>query len=111
LILFVICFAIGVGGTGWLIQGEVFPTPIRGQAAAYGATADWLANFAVILLFPVAETAFGLGLVMVGFAVLSVLAVAFVFSFLPETKELSVDEIVQLFDRSARERRPVPAVQ
>ncbi len=25
--------AIGVGGTGWLIQGEVFPTSVRGRAA------------------------------------------------------------------------------
>jgi MFS family permease len=103
--LFVASFAIGVGGTGWLIQGEVFPTAIRGQAAAYGATADWLANFALIGIFPVLEAGFGLGWVMVLFAVLSVLAVAFVFSFLPETKELSVDEITTVFEKSAREKK------
>src|SRR6266567_7981745 len=27
---FITSFAIGVGGTGWLIQGEVFPTSVRG---------------------------------------------------------------------------------
>jgi len=32
--LFITAFAIGVGGTGWLIQGEVFPTAVRGRAAA-----------------------------------------------------------------------------
>jgi MFS family permease len=31
---FIASFAIGVGGTGWLLQGEVFPTAVRGQAAA-----------------------------------------------------------------------------
>jgi MFS family permease len=35
--LFITCFAIGVGGTGWLIQGEVFPTAVRGRAVAIGA--------------------------------------------------------------------------
>ena len=34
---FITSFAIGVGGTGWLIQGEVFPTSVRGRAAAIGA--------------------------------------------------------------------------
>jgi MFS family permease len=99
--LFVASFAIGVGGTGWLIQGEVFPTAIRGQAAALGATADWIANFAIILLFPVLESGFGLAWVMVGFAVLSVIAIVFVASFLPETKEHSVDEIVGMFEDAA----------
>src|SRR5262249_48875972 len=31
---FIASFAIGVGGTGWLLQGEVSPTAVRGQAAA-----------------------------------------------------------------------------
>ena len=35
--LFIACFAIGVGGTGWLIQGEMFPTAVRGQAASVAA--------------------------------------------------------------------------
>jgi SP family arabinose:H+ symporter-like MFS transporter len=42
----------GVGGTGWLLQGEVFPTAVRGKAASMGATVDWLANFALIVAFP-----------------------------------------------------------
>ncbi len=105
--LFVASFAVGVGGTGWLIQGEVFPTAIRGQAAAYGATADWLANFALILLFPVLQAGFGLAWVMVAFAALSVLAIAFVAGFLPETKDLSVDEITEVFERSTSKKRRV----
>src|SRR5579875_2810079 len=34
---FIASFAIGVGGTGWTLQGEVFPTAVRGQAAAIAA--------------------------------------------------------------------------
>jgi MFS transporter, SP family, arabinose:H+ symporter len=97
---FIASFAIGVGGTGWTLQGEVFPTAVRGQAAAIAATVDWLANFALIEVFPVWHNAIGLGAVMVCFAALALAAVGFVFWFLPETKGHSVEEIIQLFERA-----------
>ncbi len=96
--LFITSFAIGVGGTGWLIQGEVFPTTVRGTAASIGASVDWLANFAVIVAFPVLTAAMGLPTVMVGLAGLSIIAIGFVARFLPETKHLSVEQIVATFD-------------
>ena len=49
---FITSFAIGVGGTGWLIQGEVFPTAVRGRAAAIAASVNWLANFVLIVHLP-----------------------------------------------------------
>src|SRR5487761_684516 len=98
---FITSFAIGVGGTGWLIQGEVFPTAVRGRAAAIGASVDWLANFALIEVFPVWHNAIGLGWVMVCFAVIAVLAMGFVYRWLPETKGLSVEEAVSVFERQA----------
>jgi hypothetical protein len=91
--------AIGVGGTGWTLQGEVFPTAVRGQAAAIAAMVDGLANFALIEVFPVRQNAISLGGVMVCFAALALAAIAFVFWFLPETKGLPVEEIVRVFER------------
>jgi sugar porter (SP) family MFS transporter len=99
---FIASFAIGVGGTGWILQGEVFPTAVRGQAGSVGATVDWVANFALIELFPVWNSSIGLSWVLVCFSALCVMAIAFVFRYLPETKGLSVEEIVQEFDREAR---------
>jgi len=98
---FITSFAIGVGGTGWLIQGEVFPTAVRGRAAAIGACVDWLANYALIEAFPAWHTSIGLGWVMVCFAVLCVVAIGFVYKFLPETKGLSVEQAVQVYEREA----------
>jgi hypothetical protein len=98
---FITSFAIGVGGTGWLIQGEVFPTAVRGRAAAIGASVDWIANFALIEVFPAWHNAIGLGWVMVCFAVIAVLAIGFVYRWLPETKGLSVEEAVSVFERLA----------
>ena len=99
---FIASFAVGVGGTGWTLQGEVFPTAVRGQAAAFAAMIDWLANFALIEVFPVWQNAIGLAGVMVCFAGLCAVAIAFIWRFLPETKGLPVEEIVQIFDKQQK---------
>lgn len=99
--IFIASFAIGVGGTGWLLQGEVFPTAVRGRAAATAATVNWVANFALIEAFPAMQSGIGLPAVMVLLAVLSAVAVLFVSRFLPETKVLSVEEVVQVFEKQA----------
>jgi MFS transporter, SP family, arabinose:H+ symporter len=98
---FIASFAVGVGGTGWTLQGEVFPTAVRGQAAAIAATVDWLANFLLIEVFPVWQNAVSLAGVMMCFAGLALAAVGFVYWFLPETKGHSVEEIIQLFERQS----------
>jgi SP family arabinose:H+ symporter-like MFS transporter len=100
---FIASFAVGVGGTGWTLQGEVFPTAVRGQAAAFAAMIDWLANFLVIELFPVSQNAISLGGVLVVFAGLCALAIVFIWKFLPETKGLPVEDIIQLFDEQAKQ--------
>jgi SP family arabinose:H+ symporter-like MFS transporter len=79
---FIASFAVGVGGIGWTLQGEVFPTAVRGQAAAFAAMIDWLANFLLIEVFPVWQNAISLGGVMVCFAALAALAIVFVWTFL-----------------------------
>jgi MFS transporter, SP family, arabinose:H+ symporter len=99
---FIASFAIGVGGVGWTLQGEVFPTAVRGQAAAIAAMFDWLANFALIEVFPVTQNAISLAGVMVVFAGLCALAIVFVWKFLPETKGLPVEEIVEVFEKQQR---------
>ena len=98
---FITSFAIGVGGTGWLIQGEVFPTAVRGRAASIAAAVDWIANFALIEVFPAWQTSIGLGWVMVCLAGICLVAIGFVYRFVPETKRLSVEEAVEVYERAA----------
>lgn len=99
--LFIASFAVGVGGTGWVLQGEVFPTEIRGRAAAIGATADWLANYALIQAFPVWKSGIGLAGVMLCFVGLAAMAIVFIAIFLPETKDSSVEDIIHTFEKEA----------
>ncbi|MBV9793037.1 MAG: sugar porter family MFS transporter [Actinobacteria bacterium] len=100
---FIASFAIGVGGTGWTLQGEVFPTAVRGQAAAIAAMFDWLANFLLIEIFPVSQNAISLAGVLVVFAGLCALAIVFIWKFLPETKGLPVEDVIGLFDKAAKQ--------
>jgi MFS transporter, SP family, arabinose:H+ symporter len=101
---FITSFAIGVGGTGWLIQGEVFPTAVRGRAAATCASVNWLANFVIVQWFPTLNTAFGLAWVMVMLASLALLAVFFVLAFLPETKHMRLEDVTAAFEKKATGR-------
>jgi MFS family permease len=71
------------------------------RAAATAACVDWLANYALIEAFPAWRNSIGLGWVMVCFAVLCVAAIAFVYHFLPETKGLSVEQTVRVFEEQA----------
>jgi MFS family permease len=72
------------------------------QAAAFCAMIDWLANFLIIEVFPVSQNAIGLDGVLVIFAGLCALAIVFVWKFLPETKELPVEEIVRVFEKQQK---------
>jgi SP family arabinose:H+ symporter-like MFS transporter len=56
---------------------------------------------ALIEVFPVWQTGIGLGWIMVCFAVTCLIAIAFVHRFLPETKNRSVEEVVEIFEREA----------
>jgi MFS transporter, SP family, arabinose:H+ symporter len=106
---FIASFAVGVGGTGWLLQGEVFPTEVRGQGSATGATVDWLANFAIIEAFPVWNSSIGLSWVLVCFAAICLVAVGFVKRFLPETKGLSLEEVTEIFEEATTGSKAIAA--
>ncbi|WP_010917600.1 sugar porter family MFS transporter [Thermoplasma volcanium] len=97
---FIIFFAFGVGGTGWMIQGEYFPTNMRGLYASLGAFVDWIANFAIIEIFPVLEALITIKNVMFVFGILSLIAVLIFYYIMPETKELSVEQISDLFENN-----------
>lgn len=99
---FIVFFAFGVGGTGWIIQGEYFSTALRGRLAAIAAVANWVANFAITEVFPTMESSLGLPVSMLIFAGISVLALLFVLRYMPETKGLSVEQVSALFDEQAR---------
>ncbi|GGM76356.1 MFS transporter [Thermogymnomonas acidicola] len=103
---FIIFFAFGVGGTGWIIQGEYFPTEVRGRLAGIVAFIDWIANFAIVEVFPLLRITIGLAYTEALFGILSVAAFIVFYFIMPMTKGKSVEEIAEMFEKgySVRER-------
>jgi hypothetical protein len=66
-------------------------------------------------VFPVPQNAISLGGVLLCFAGLAVMAIVFVWRFLPETKGLAVEGIIKLFEPNrqppAISGQPAPARQ
>ncbi len=51
LMVYVGCFAVGLGPVFWLILSEIYPLRIRGRAMSVGTAANWSANLIVALSF------------------------------------------------------------
>lgn len=81
----------------WLVMSELFPMRVRGFAMGIGVFFQWAANFAVSTAFPNVVSgvggAFGFG----GFAVLSLLGLAFTKFLLPETRNEHLEDLERAF--------------
>ncbi|EQD47099.1 General substrate transporter [mine drainage metagenome] len=99
--LFIVFFAFGVGGTGWIIQGEYFPTEYRGTLASLIAFIDWIANFAIVEIFPYMDSTIHIAGSLLVFGILSVVAVTIFYRIMPVTKGKSPEEINKMFDALA----------
>jgi len=99
--LFIVFFAFGVGGTGWIIQGEYFPTEYRGTLASLIAFIDWIANFAIVEVFPYMDSTIHIAGSLLVFGTLSLFAAVIFYLIMPFSKGKSVEEITSMFDNIA----------
>ncbi|MEM9257715.1 MAG: sugar porter family MFS transporter [Pseudomonadota bacterium] len=89
--LYVAFFNSSWGPVMWVMLGEMFPNQIRGTGLAVSGLAQWSANFAVTMTFPIMLTGIGLGGaygVYMGFALLSI---PFVVKMVRETKGIELE--------------------
>jgi sugar porter (SP) family MFS transporter len=95
IMLYVACFAVGLGPGVWVVITEIFPNAVRGRAASLATVALWVActliSFTFLSLVKAAGLAGAFGL----YAVLSALTFIFVWRAVPETKGRTLEEIEQ----------------
>jgi len=111
MIIYIPFFAISLGPIAWLLISEVYPTKIRGLGMSLATMVNWLCNFLI------ANTFLSLGKVTTGempnpagegmlvnpggaffiYAVIGVLGLIFVYSYIPETKGHSLEKIEEHF--------------
>jgi sugar porter (SP) family MFS transporter len=97
-------FAIGLGPVFWLLIAEIYPLKIRGAAMSVATMANWGANFVVTVSFLTLLTAIdGVGVFFL-FGFLTLVALAYFWRKVPETKGRSLQEIEQQLTGSSAGR-------
>ncbi|NXI36447.1 GTR10 protein, partial [Galbula dea] len=96
---FVSAFSIGFGPMTWLVLSEIYPAGIRGRAFAFCNSFNWAANLLISLSFLDLIDAVGFSWVFLLYGLIGVMAVIFIYLFVPETKGQSLEEIDQQFSR------------
>lgn len=98
LCLYVSLYAAGVGPIPWLMLREIFPPNATRRATAITAGVHWLLAFGATKLYQNLVEMVGPGWTLWHFAVTCVIATIFVYFFVPETKDRTLDDILSEFE-------------
>lgn len=91
---YVVFFNVSWGPVMWIMLGEMFPNQIRGSGLAVAGFAQWIANFAITMTFPILLGSFlGLSGAYSIYAICSALSVIFVFLYVKETKGKELEQM------------------
>ena len=91
--LFVVFFGLSWGPIVWVLLGEMFNNRIRGAALAIAASAQWLANFAITMTFPILLGSFGLAGAYGLYTVSALFSIFFVIKYIKETRGVRLEEM------------------
>jgi SP family sugar:H+ symporter-like MFS transporter len=99
LCLYVGSYAGTWGPIMWVLVGEMFPNRIRGAATSIAGAAEWIANFAVTLSFPVLA-AWSIGTTYIIYGVMALIGLLFVIFLVPETKNVELEDMDKLVEQN-----------
>ncbi|XP_050681830.1 facilitated trehalose transporter Tret1-like isoform X2 [Leptidea sinapis] len=105
LCLFVSVYAVGVGPIPWLMLREIFAPNVRRRATAVTAGFHWFLAFGVTKLFQNLVHIVSPGWTLWFFALTCAVGTIFVYFFVPETKDRTLDEIQDEFDGIHKRRK------
>ncbi|KAJ3977677.1 general substrate transporter [Lentinula raphanica] len=83
-------------GTPWVYTAEIFPQHVRVFSQACMAASNWLYSFLIARFTPQMFTAMGYG-VYLFFASLMIVSIPFVFLYVPETKQIPLERMDNIF--------------
>ncbi|KAA8646561.1 hypothetical protein EYZ11_010964 [Aspergillus tanneri] len=91
------------GPCSWTLVSEIFPLSIRAKGASIGASSNWINNFAIAFFVPPMLNAWAWG-TYIFFAVFLLVGICWVYFFLPETKNVTLEEMDKVFKSNAGEQ-------
>ncbi|GEK24291.1 putative metabolite transport protein YncC [Bacillus spizizenii] len=86
-----------VGPVTWLVIAEIFPQRLRGLGSGISVFFLWILNFMIGFAFPILLSSAGLSFTFFIFVALGILAIGFVYKFMPETKGRTLEELEEHF--------------
>jgi len=104
MLVYTAAFAMSWGPVCWVLLAEIFPNSIRG-ALSIAVAAQWIANWAVSLTFPIMNdnewltARFNHGFSYWIYGVMGILSAIFVWKLVPETKGKTLEEIEGLWKK------------
>jgi len=93
MMLYVGCFAFGLGPIVWVLISEIFPLQARGLGMSISTLSNWVANFVIAQFFIIVVGAVGQAGTFLIFALLVVVTIVFVAKYVPETKRELLEKI------------------
>jgi len=94
-LIYVACFAVGVGTGTWVLMSEICPTRVRGRAMSVATVFLWCGTLAVTLTFLSLVQLLTAPVAFLLYAAVCIAAFLFVWTVVPETKGRSLEEIEQ----------------
>ncbi|KAJ6186806.1 hypothetical protein N7519_008107 [Penicillium mononematosum] len=94
--IYVGAFGATWGPVSWTLVAEIFPLSIRSKGASFGASSNWLNNFAVAFFVPPMFQTWRWG-TYIFFAVFLAASIVWIYFFLPETKGATLEEMDRVF--------------
>jgi len=98
--LFIASFAITWGPICWVVIGETFPLRTRAKQASLATAANWLGNFMISFLTPLATDGIGYAYGFV-FVATNLAGVLLVYFFLYESVSLSLENVDLMYSQPA----------
>ncbi|KAJ8098118.1 general substrate transporter [Lipomyces tetrasporus] len=92
-------FGIGWLGMTWLYPAEIVSLQVRAPANGLSTAGNWVSNFLVVMITPVAFNSIGAYTYLI-FAAINAVMVPTVYFFYPETSGRSLEEIDEIFAHS-----------
>ena len=93
LFLFIASHAIGQGTVIWVFISEIFPNHLRAKGQAFGSSVHWVLAAVIPSMVPTLFKSIGAAPVFAFFAFMMVLQLLFVWRMMPETKQVSLEDL------------------
>jgi SP family galactose:H+ symporter-like MFS transporter len=93
LVIYVACFAFGLGPIFWLLISEIYPLKNRGVAMSAVTITNWATNLLVAVTFLTLVAAFGRAGTFWLYGAVSIGALLFAYFLVPETRGKTLEQI------------------